>query len=119
MELLKCYACDGIFEENTLIYTKDPDELMCPLCGAREPGFEPLSEEQAEVFEKYKAVDRVLYELGVNCAYDMPSFWTKGNQFKVIPTKYHKGYMQALEDVETEIRKRFGFAEREKETKHE
>ena len=32
---------------------------------------------------------------------------------KVIPTKYHKGYMKALEDVEREIRNRFGFAERE------
>ena len=27
--------------------------------------------------------------------------------------KYHQGYMKALEDVEKEVRKRFGFAERE------
>ena len=31
---------------------------------------------------------------------------------KVIPTKYHKGYMKALEDIENEVRKRFGFSER-------
>lgn len=39
MKKLKCYACDGIFDENKLIYCKDPDELMCPLCHAREDGF--------------------------------------------------------------------------------
>lgn len=74
---------------------------------------EPLSEQQAEVFEKFNTVDRIMSDLGLSNAYDMPSFWTKGNEYKVIPTKYHKGYMQALEDVENEVRKRFGFAERD------
>lgn len=72
---------------------------------------EPLSEKQNEIFEKFNTVDRVMQELGIGCAYDMPSFWTKGNDYKVINTKYHQGYMQALSDVEKEIRKRFGFAE--------
>ena len=53
-----------------------------------------------------------MQDLGVGNAYDMPSFWFNNKKdYKVIPTKYHKGYMQALEDVEKEIRKRFGFAE--------
>lgn len=72
---------------------------------------EPLLEEKAEVFEKFNAINRVLQDLGVGCAYDMPSFWTKNKDYKVIKTKYHQGYMQALEDVEKEVRKRFGFAE--------
>ena len=75
---------------------------------------EPLSEEKAEVFERFNTVDRVMADLGLSCAYDMPSFWrNKGKDYTVIPTKYHKGYMQALADVEQEIRKRFGFAERD------
>ncbi len=74
---------------------------------------EPLSEEKAEVFEKYDTVERVLGNLGLSCSYDMPSFWSnKRKEYTVIQTKYHKGYTQALEDVEQEIRKRFGFAER-------
>lgn len=74
---------------------------------------EPLSEEKAEVFERFKIVNRVIYDLGLSNAYDMPGFWCdKGKSYKVIPTKYHKGYMQALKDVEVEIRKHFGFAER-------
>lgn len=73
---------------------------------------EPLSEEKAEIFERFNVVDRVMRDLGVSNAYDMPSFWcNKGKNYTVIPTKYHKGYMQALEDVEREIRLRFGFAE--------
>jgi hypothetical protein len=44
----------------------------------------------------------------------MPGFWYKDRKdYKVIPTKFHKGYMKALEDVEKAIRSRFGFAERE------
>ena len=42
MAKLKCYLCEKVFDEKDLIYTKDPDELMCPLCGAREPGFEEV-----------------------------------------------------------------------------
>ena len=72
---------------------------------------EPLSEKQEEVFGLYNSVERIIQDLGVGCAYDMPSFWTNhGKDYKVIPTKYHQGYMQALEDVEKEIRKRFGFS---------
>lgn len=75
---------------------------------------EPLSEEKTEVFERFNTVDRVISDLGLNCAYDMPSFWcNKGKDYAVIKTKYHKGYMQALKDVEKEIRLRFGFAERD------
>ena len=71
---------------------------------------EPLSEEKIEMLERFNIVNRIMQDLGVGCAYDMPSFWTKGNKYKVIQTKYHKGYMKALDDVEKEIRKRFGFA---------
>lgn len=75
---------------------------------------EPLSEEKAEVFDRFNVVDRVISDLGLHCAYDMPSFWcNKGKDYAVIETKYHKGYMQALNDVEKEVRLRFGFAERD------
>lgn len=75
---------------------------------------EPLSEEKGEVFDRFNAVDRVMSDLGLRCAYDMPSFWcNKGKDYKVISTKYHNGYMQALKDVEKEVRLRFGFAERD------
>lgn len=75
---------------------------------------EPLAEEKTEIFERFNTVDRVMSDLGLRCAYDMPSFWyNKGKNYAVIETKYHKGYMQALKDVEKEIRLRFGFAERD------
>ena len=75
---------------------------------------EPLAEEKAEIFERFNAAERVMQDLGLGCAYDMPSFWcNNGKDYKVIPTKYHNGYMQALEDVEKEVRLRFGFAERD------
>lgn len=75
---------------------------------------EPLSEEKAEVFDRFNAVERVISDMGLHCAYDMPSFWcNKGKDYAVIETKYHKGYMQALNDVEKEVRLRFGFAERD------
>ena len=75
---------------------------------------ESLSERKAEVFERFNVATRVMHDLGLRCAYDMPSFWCNdGKDYTVIPTKYHKGYMQALEDVEKEIRLRFGFAERD------
>ena len=74
---------------------------------------EPLSDKGEEVFERFNAIERVLQDLGLNCAYDMPGFWTNGGKdYKVIETKYHKGYMQALSDVTEEVRKRFGFANR-------
>ena len=75
---------------------------------------EPLSEKTAEIFDRFNTVDRVMSDLGLHCAYDMPSFWyNKGKDYAVIETKYHKGYMQALKDVEKEVRLRFGFAERD------
>lgn len=41
----------------------------------------------------------------IGCAYDMPSFgYNNQKDYKVIPTKYHQGYMKALEDVEKERR---------------
>lgn len=75
---------------------------------------EPLSEQKDEAFKRFNIVTRVMQDLGLSNAYDMPSFWcNKGKDYKVIPTKYHQGYMQALADVEREVRTRFGFAERD------
>ena len=75
---------------------------------------EPLSNVNAEVLERFNTVDRVLADLGLHNAYDMPSFWfNNGKDYKVIDTKYHQGYRKALEDVEREIRMKFGFAERD------
>jgi len=75
---------------------------------------EPLSEQKDEVFKRFNTATRVMQDLGLSNAYDMPSFWcNNGKEYKVIPTKYHQGYMQALEDIENEMRKRFGFAERD------
>lgn len=75
---------------------------------------EPLAESKAEVFERFNTVERIMQDLGIGCAYDMPSFWKNGRKdYVVIPTKYHKGYMQALTDVEKEVRLRFGFSERD------
>ena len=75
---------------------------------------EPLSEQKEEVFKRFNTAERIMQELGLSNAYDMPRFWcNKGKDYKVIPTKYHQGYMQALEDVENEFRKRFGFSERD------
>jgi hypothetical protein len=73
-----------------------------------------LSSVNAEVLERFNAVNRVLADLGLQNAYDMPSFWyNNGKDYKVIDTKWHKGYMKALADVEKEIRLQFGFAERD------
>ena len=75
---------------------------------------EPLSDKKAEIFDRFDTVDSVMSDLRLNCAYDMPSFWcNNGKDYTVIETKYHKGYMQALKDVEKEVRLRFGFAERD------
>ena len=75
---------------------------------------EPLLSKQEEVFERFNIVTHIMQDLGLDNAYDMPSFWCNGKkEYRVIPTKYHQGYMQALSDVEKEIRKRFGFAERD------
>lgn len=75
---------------------------------------EPLSEEKEEAFERFNKISRIICDLGISNAYSMPGFWThKGKEFKVISTKYHQGYMKALDDVETELRKAFGFAERD------
>ena len=73
---------------------------------------EPLTEEKAKAFEGFNTITGLIYDLGLANAYDMPSFWTRSKDYKVIPTQYHKGYMQALEDVESAIRKQFGFADR-------
>ena len=75
---------------------------------------EPLSESKAEIFEKFNTVERIMFDLDLADAYDMPSFWCNGGKdYKVIPTQYHKGYQQALHDVGKAIRERFGFAERD------
>lgn len=75
---------------------------------------EPLSEKNVEIFERFNVVENIMNKLGISCANDMPSFWkNNGKDYVVIPTKFHKGYMQALKDVENEVRLCFGFAERE------
>ena len=75
---------------------------------------EPLSSDRAEIFERFNKVNRVISDLGLHNAYDMPSFWcNNGKDYKVIDTKWHKGYMQALNDVERDVRLQFGFAERD------
>lgn len=74
---------------------------------------EPLAEEKAKVFDAFNTIIRLIYDMGLANVYDMPSFWTKSKEFKVIPTQYHKGYMQALDDAEKAIRHAFGFAEQD------
>jgi len=74
---------------------------------------EPLAEQQEEMFSKFNVFQRIIQDLGISNTYDMPSFWCNGGKdYKVIPTKYNKGYMQALNDIDKEIRLKFGFAER-------
>ena len=54
--------------------------------------------------ELTERIDRVFRDLGISCAYDMPSFWyNEGKDYQVIPTRYHKGYQKALEDAEKKI----------------
>lgn len=71
-------------------------------------------EDKKEAIEK---IDRVFCELGVECAYDMPSFWAKDkkgkSKYAVIPDKWHKGYQQSLTDAERRIKEIFGEAENE------
>ena len=111
------------------IFTLPDDYVMGCACGKMCPNdgkvrsdrdfedvyaqIEPLAEKQDEVFGLFNSVERLFQDLGLSNAYDMPSFWCNGGKdYKVIPTNYHKGYMQALEDVEREVRLRFGFSER-------
>ena len=69
--------------------------------------------------EAIEKIDRVFCDLGVECAYDMPSFWAKDkngkSKYVVIPDKYHKGYQQALADAEERIKDIFEEAENEKD----
>ena len=61
-------------------------------------------------------INEIIRELGLNCCYEMPSFWTNNRKdYKVIQTKYHKGYLQALEDVEKAVKQRVGWLESESE----
>lgn len=54
--------------------------------------------------EVRKKVHRVFRDLNLSCAYGLPSFWAnKGKDYVVIPTKFSKGYQQALEDAEKAI----------------
>lgn len=49
-------------------------------------------------------IHRIFRDLGLDCAYDMPSFWcNEGKDYRVIPTRYHQGYQRALEDAEARI----------------
>ncbi len=54
--------------------------------------------------------------LGVSNAYDRPSFWYGKDKkdYKVIPTKYHNGYDNALADVEKAIQELPTIEERKK-----
>ena len=59
-------------------------------------------------------INRILRELSVRNAFDMPSFWTNNmSKYVVINDKYHKGYQQALEDAESRIKEIFEEAENE------
>lgn len=51
------------------------------------------------------ALKQKLEMLGVSNAYDRPGFWYGKDKkdYKVIPTKYHAGYDNALADVEKAI----------------
>ena len=54
-------------------------------------------------------IGRVLMDLGTNNAYDMPSFWANnGKDYKVIPTQWHKGYGQAIVDIDSRLKEIFG-----------
>lgn len=58
-----------------------------------------------DVLEAYEKIGRAFNALGLDCAYDMPSFWCNGKKdYRVIPTKYHKGYQKALEDAEKKVK---------------
>lgn len=82
--------------------TIEPERLKDKLDDAYAHGYTAAEAKYRKWIEK---LDRIIRELGVNCAYDMPSFWcNQGKDYKVIPTKYHKGYMQALADVEERMK---------------
>ena len=75
---------------------------------------EPLASKQEEVFDLFNNFERIIQDLGLSNAYDMPSFWcNNGKDYKVIETKECKGYRKALDDIERSVRMRFGFAERQ------
>ena len=58
-----------------------------------------------DVINAMEKINRVFNDLGLSCAYDMPSFWCHdGKDYKVIPTRYHKGYQQALSDAGKRIK---------------
>lgn len=59
--------------------------------------------------------------LGVSNAYDRPSFWYGKDKkdYKVIPTKYHNGYDNALADVEKAIQEMPTIEERKTMTHEE
>lgn len=60
---------------------------------------------RADAINAMENINRVFNDLGLSCAYDMPSFWyNNGKDYKVIPTRYHKGYQQALSDAEKRIK---------------
>ena len=60
---------------------------------------------RASAIDAMEKINRVFKDLGLSCAYDMPSFWCHdGKDYKVIPTKYHKGCQQALLDAEKRIK---------------
>ena len=62
--------------------------------------------ERQAAIDAMERINRVFNDLGLSCAYDMPGFWCHdGKDYKVIPTKYHKGYQQALSDAEKRIKR--------------
>jgi hypothetical protein len=65
-----------------------------------------LEQEPCDDCVSREQFDKCLYELRMNNAYDMPSFWCHDNKdYKVIPTKYNKGYERAIMDIEEKIAK--------------
>ena len=64
---------------------------------------EALEQEPCNDCVSREEIKQVVRGLATECAFDRPSFDTKEG-YKVIPTKYHKGYEQALIDIEEKIK---------------
>jgi len=84
------------------------DEYMCGYNKGFDEGVEEgikATVEPCEDAVSREEVDRILRDLGLHCAYDMPSFWANnGKDYKVIPTKWHKGYQQAVADLDKRLK---------------
>ncbi len=48
---------------------------------------EPMTDEQEEMFRTYGCGNRIIDDLEISNAYNMPAFWYNGKDYNVIPTK--------------------------------